>query len=88
MITRVLVGVATVALLTQNPGERPPPKGWQCSPQGWITNGRHTPMQPCHCKRVDHDPQCEGEPTHDQVCKVWCFEESCACPVTCTPERK
>jgi hypothetical protein len=87
MMRALWVGVTLGALL-QNPGERQPPAGWRCSPKGWITNGKQTPMQPCHCKRMDDDPQCEGAPTHDQVCKVWCFEESCACPVTCTPAQK
>ncbi len=81
------VGISLGALLAQTPApERPPPNGWHCSPRGWITHGMQTPMQPCTCKRMDSDPQCEGPPSYDGACRSKCFESTnCACPVECMP---
>jgi hypothetical protein len=88
MLRHLWTAATLGSLLLQQPPERQPPEGWRCSPQGWITHGMQTPMQPCHCKRMDHDPQCEGEPSHDAVCKVFCFEHACTCPVACEPTHE
>ena len=79
MIRRLLVIAVALVLLSAQGGERPePPPGWFCSPTG---DGDHR----CTCHRVDYDRACEGQPTHDQVCKVFCHENHCSCPVTCQP---
>lgn len=78
-----LFAIVLVAVALQ---QEPPvyPDGAFCTPRGTFGNGIQTTDHPCHCKRMDSDPTCEGEPRHDPKCKQACHEDHCACPVICT----
>lgn len=68
-------------LMIQEPDEYP--LGWLCTPSGDRRNGVQTAEHPCACKRMVTTDDCEGEPSHENVCKQWCHERRCGCPVTC-----
>lgn len=75
-----LVGVM---LAQQEPPEYA--DGVFCSPAGVVAGGKVIDADhPCHCKNMG-DPQdsCETPTTNDPVCKQWCHEQHCSCPLTC-----
>jgi hypothetical protein len=83
----ILLALVLAFSLNQAPEEPPEyPDGTFCSPQGDQVNGTQTPDHPCSCHRVVHDELCEGEPSHEAMCKQWCHEKHCHCPVTCDAE--
>lgn len=70
--------------------QEPPeyPDGVSCSPAGTMAGGKvinPSPDHRCSCKRMDADPLCEGEPSHESDCLQWCHEDKnhCSCPVVC-----
>jgi hypothetical protein len=70
--------------LNQAPQEPPEyPDGNFCTPKGDVVKGTQTPDHPCACHRVNRTEFCEGEPSHEPVCKQYCHERHCRCPVTC-----
>ena len=76
-----------VLLMLVLPWQEPPEyrDGTFCTPKGDLVGPLQTPNNPCVCRRVDHDPLCEGVPWKDQRCRQWCHEQHCACPVACEP---
>ena len=93
--THLLLCLIFAASFTQS--QEPPeyPNGTFCSPVGDVIRGRQTKDHPCACKRHDeadqNDPDnhkmCKAgeatQPSHDAVCKQWCHESKCSCPVAC-----
>jgi hypothetical protein len=77
----LLAFMVGVALAQEAPA---PPAGWFCTPRGYVKNGRQTGDRPCHCKRMDADPICEGTPTESSDCNVYCHHGACQCPIMCT----
>lgn len=88
-MTKAIFGVLLFGLILQDPlppedypGQRQhgkPPDGWFCS-----HNDPH-PAKSCSCVRVDTSQDCEGTPTEDRMCKVWCHKQHCKCPIACMP---
>src|ERR1700681_4928689 len=65
------------------------PEGVACSPSGDVAGGVViNPDHPCHCKRMDHDPICEGIPIEEGKCLQYCRHGHCSCPITCDPQPK
>ena len=95
----LLLTIMVVSLSVGQSQEPPEyPVGVSCSPKGDVVRGRQTTDHPCACKRHDDvdadDPDaaakgrmCQaGEatnPSHDAVCKQWCHEQHCSCPIAC-----
>lgn len=74
----ILIGQASLAQTDQPfPNHEQPPEGWFCSPKASELDHK------CACKRMDQDRMCEGTPTEDTQCKVWCHKDHCRCPVVC-----
>ena len=71
-----LVGLVAGASLAQ--GHPEPPPGVVCSPRG---------THQCSCRRLITDRDCEGQPMPDRICRFWCWESHCACPVACVPMK-
>lgn len=66
------------------------PEGVYCTPAGDMFHGLQTPDHPCKCKnmlREDKDGCCDVKVTNDPVCKQWCHEEHCGCPMECIKGR-
>lgn len=82
----VLAFLLGVAIQVVEPPEYAP--GVLCSPGGDIVQGRQTPDHPCACKNMG-DPQtsCEKPTTNDPVCRQYCHEQHCACPLICESLR-
>ena len=87
---RTLLLVALVSFVAQQapepyPGQGqhlPPPPGWFCS------HIDPNPAKRCACKRMVHDEDCEGIPTEEATCKVYCHKQHCHCPVECEVPQK
>lgn len=64
-----------------NPGHRPPPKGWRCTPNGYIKGSERTKDSPCSCHAIaSKESGCEEVKDEDRACRVFCFKSSCWCP--------
>lgn len=61
------------------------PEGVSCSPAGDVKNGKIVAADhPCHCKNMaSPDTSCETPTTNDPVCKQYCHEKHCSCPLEC-----
>lgn len=80
----LLFAAVVAGLIFQGPTEPPEyPSGQFCSPVGDIVAGKPINDHACKCKRLDHSEQCDGPASHDAVCKQWCHEQHCSCPIVC-----
>lgn len=78
-----LVAGGALGFLPQEPPEYP--AGMFCTPLGDYVPGKgRTTDHPCHCKNMG-DPQtsCEKPTTNDPVCRQFCHEQHCSCPLAC-----
>jgi hypothetical protein len=84
-IVLLVLGLTSPMVLqsVQEPPEYP--DGQLCDPRGTVNvkGELMSPDHPCACHRVNRTEFCEGEPSHESVCKQWCHEKHCHCPVTC-----
>jgi hypothetical protein len=79
----VLAFLVGAVLAQGEPAEYP--VGVFCSPAGDVAGGKIIAADhPCHCANMG-DPQtsCETRTTNDPVCRQYCHEQHCRCPVQC-----
>lgn len=68
----------------------PYPEGVFCTPKGDNVHGFQTEDHPCSCHNMMREDKygcCDEKVTNDPVCKQWCTEKNCRCPVECIPGR-
>jgi len=88
--TLLLMALVSFAVQTPVPEHYPGSNSHQKPPDGWFcSHNDPRPAHKCACVRMDHDPNCEGEPLEDNLrCRVKCHPKHCHCPIVCAVDHE